>query len=127
MEVERRTPAAEEGGAEVVAVETETPNSMEGAVVQAQRRGVRREVQGVLQAHRARVGRSARGGALENPARCAELLADRLTRTVQAALLRRYATACGRGVVLFQFPPSALLANAAAAGLTTFRRAQVTG
>ena len=61
MEVETRTPASEEGGEETVTLETADPQLDEGAVGQAQRRGLRRGVQGVLQAHRARLGRAARG------------------------------------------------------------------
>ena len=62
MQVERRTPARrEEGGEEARHRRNADPQLDEGTVGQVQRRGLRRRVQRVLQAHRSRLGRSARG------------------------------------------------------------------
>ena len=61
MQVERRTPATEEGGEERRHRRNADPQLDEGAVGQVQRRGLRRRVQRVLQAHRSRLGRPARG------------------------------------------------------------------
>ena len=61
MEVERRTACSRRGRRG--AVDRRNPDSQldEGLVGQGKRRSLRRRVQGVLQAHRARLGRSARG------------------------------------------------------------------
>ena len=62
MEVERRTPAPSGGRWRRGRHHRDRdPQLDEGAVGQAQRRGLRRGVQGVLQAHRARLGRPAGG------------------------------------------------------------------
>ena len=61
MEVERRHPGRGGGRRRGRHHRNRDPQLDEGAVGQAQRRGLRRGVQGVLQAHRARLGRPARG------------------------------------------------------------------
>ncbi len=65
MEVERRTPASQEdgedGGEEVVTIETETLNSMKALWARPKDEVSDEEYTGVLQARRARLGRPARG------------------------------------------------------------------